>query len=120
MENDNLRWFTSSCGRIEFQMPIEQAQSVCHTGQCIDDVKALSKMDNIKAITDELDPEIVKIVIREAYGDITDEELDDHEGNIERLLWIAGCDIDEHESDDEESEYQEPFTYMHYADWPNG
>ena len=93
------RWFTSSCGRIEFQMTLEQAQSVCHTGQCISDVKALSNMPEIKAITDELDPETVRLVVREAYGDITEEELKDDEANIERLLWIAGCDIDEHEND---------------------
>ena len=102
MESNDLRWFTSSCGRIEFQMTLEQAQSVCHTGQCDSDVKALSEMENIKDITDKLDPETVRLVIREAYGDITEEELKDDEQNIQRLLWIAGCEIDEHEPIEED------------------
>ena len=97
MENTDLRWFTSSCGRIEFQMPLEQAQSVHHSGPCDMDVKALSNMDNIKAITDKLNPEDVRIVVREMFADITDEELKDDAMNIERLLWMAGCDIDENE-----------------------
>lgn len=100
MSENDKRWFTSSCGRIEFQMTLEQAQSVCHTGPCDMDVKALSEMDDIKAITDKLDPETIRIVINEAYGDITEEELKDDEQNIQRLLWIAGCDIDEHELED--------------------
>ena len=97
MDTSEKRWFTSSCGRIEFQMTLEQAQSVCHTGQCDADVLALSKMDDIKAITDELDPETVRLVVGEAYADITEEELQDDKQNIQRLLWIAGCDIDENE-----------------------
>ena len=104
MSTDNLRWFTSSRGRIEFQMTLEQAQSVFHPGQCDSDVKCLSNMPEIKAITDKLDPETVKIVVGEMYGDITDEELNDHESNIQRLLWMAGCDIEEHEPIDEDVE----------------
>ena len=102
MSTDNLRWFTSSCGRIEFQMTLEQAQSVCHTGPCDADITALKSYDNIKEIIDKLNPEDVRIVIREAYGDITEEELKDDEANIERLLWIAGCEICEHEPIDDD------------------
>ena len=104
MDTSEKRWFTSSCGRIEFQMSLEQAQSVCHPGPCDADVKVLSQMDDIKAITDELDPETVRLVVSEYYADITDEELQDDEMNIQRLLWIAGCEIDENESRDEAPE----------------
>lgn len=97
-----MRWFTSSCGRIEFQMTLEQAQSVSHTGPCDVDVKALSEMDDIKTIIETLSPETVREVVGEMFGDATEEELNNDEMNIERLLWMAGCDIAEREFENEE------------------
>jgi len=101
MADNDKRWFTSSCGRIEFQMTLEQAESVFHSGPCDADVAALSNMEDIRAITDKLDPESVRLVVSEMFADITEEELKDDEMNIERLLWMAGCEIAESEQQSE-------------------
>jgi hypothetical protein len=98
----DLRWYTSSCGRIEFLLSLEQAESISHSGPCDMDVRALGELSSIRAITDKLDPETVRTVVNEMFADITEEELKDDDDNIERLLWIAGCDIAEREMEDKE------------------
>ena len=99
MANKNPRWYTSSSGRIEFQMTLEQARSVSHPGPCDKDVELLSEQEDIKAITDNFDRDILKGDVREIFVDATEEELDNHEINIQRLLWIAGGDIAEREAE---------------------
>jgi hypothetical protein len=96
----DLRWFTSSCGRIEFRLSLEQAENVSHSGQCDTDVRMLSELSSIRAITDKLDPEKVRTVVSEMFADITEKELEDDDANIERLLWMAGNDIVEREGED--------------------
>ena len=57
---------------------------------------ALSKVPEIKEQIDSIDTELLKNELSE-YGAWDKTELSDHEQNIQRLLWVAGCDIDEQE-----------------------
>jgi hypothetical protein len=91
-----LFWFTSSSGRIELQMTKEQAESVSHSGQCDMDVLALSKVPEIKAQLDQIDPAVLAGELRE-YGAWEKDELADHKQNIQRLLWLGGGDIVDNE-----------------------
>jgi hypothetical protein len=90
----NLEWWTESLGRIELQMDRDDAESVSHPGQCDDDVTRLRDVPYIKEQLDNLSPALVAECLRE-YGAWDDGELSDHESNLDRLLWIACCDISE-------------------------
>jgi hypothetical protein len=92
------KWWSSSCGRIELWMFQEQADSVHHTGQCDKDVAFLAHTSNIFYQTDRLDTDIVRQVLDE-YGCWDEEELKDNVANVQRLLWIAGCDIAEEDEE---------------------
>jgi hypothetical protein len=89
-------WFTSSSGRIELKITLEQARSASHQGQCDEDVRELSKVPAIACQLAKIDPETLRNELRE-YGAWDDGELADHEQNLQRLLWLACCDNrDEH------------------------
>ena len=94
--SNSLRWWCSSCGRLELQIPIELAETAHHSGACDDDVLAISKDEWVRDFTTAWNPDIVVNVLRE-YGAWEDEELKDRQQNIQRMLWIACCDIAEQE-----------------------
>jgi folate-binding Fe-S cluster repair protein YgfZ len=75
-------------------MTVEQAESASHQGQCDEDVRALSLEPGIAAQLSAVDPETLRSELRE-YGAWDDVELSDHPQNLQRLLWIAACDISE-------------------------
>lgn len=85
-------WFTSSCGRIEIQMTLVQAQSCTHPGPCDDDVMRLSNDRKIRRQLERIDPALLRSELRE-YGAWDDQELADHAQNLQRILWIAAGDI---------------------------
>lgn len=85
-------WFTSSSGRIELQMTLEQARGASHQGQCDADVLALSKVPAIAEQLAALNPTVLAAELKE-YGAWDTEELADHEQNIQRILWLAAGDI---------------------------
>ena len=87
-------YWTESLGRIELQITKAQAQSCAHPGQCDADVAALRKNKTIAKQLDALPPDLVRDSLRE-YGAWDDEELSDHDANLDRLLWIACCDVAE-------------------------
>jgi hypothetical protein len=85
-------WFTSSHGTIEIEMTMAQAQSASHQGQCDDDVQALSNNRKIRRQLERIDTVALRKELAE-YGAWDDQELADHEQNIQRILWIAAGDI---------------------------
>jgi hypothetical protein len=87
-------WWSSSSGRIELQMTLNQAKSCSHPGPCDADVAALRFEPRIKRQLDKLDPKTVASELSE-YGAWDDNELADREQNLNRLLWIAANDITE-------------------------
>lgn len=88
-----MQWI-SSCGRIELQITKAQAAACSHAGQCDTDVLRLSKVPKISRQLAKLDPGTVRQHLDD-YGAWDDEQLNDHEQNLRRLLWCACCDIDE-------------------------
>jgi folate-binding Fe-S cluster repair protein YgfZ len=89
-----LLYWTDSLGRIELQMTLEDAESVSHQGRCDDDVSALRKMPYLATQLDNLKPEPVRAYLKE-YGTWDADELADHDANLDRIVWLAGCDIRE-------------------------
>lgn len=93
------RWASTSSGRIEIQMSLEEARSASHQGQCDADVQALSKVPHIAAQLAEIDPDLLRSELKE-YGAWDAEELADHDQNLQRLLWSMAGDIVENENRD--------------------
>lgn len=89
-----LYWFTSSSGQIEFQMTMGQAESMSHSGQCDSDVAAGQECPSLAKQLATIDPAILRAELKD-YGAWTDEELTDHETNLNRILWLAANDIQE-------------------------
>jgi hypothetical protein len=85
-------WFSTSSGRIELQMTMKQARCGYHQGQCDDDVLSLSSEKALRRQLDKIDPALLASELRE-YGAWDDDELSDHEQNLQRLLWLAAGDI---------------------------
>jgi hypothetical protein len=93
-EIEESLWFASSSGRIELRMTLEQAKSASHSGSCDDDVKALSQAPAIAEQLAKIDPTVLSGELKE-YGAWDAEELADHDQNLQRILWLAACDIRE-------------------------
>lgn len=85
-------WFSISSGRIEIEMTMEDARSASHPGQCDDDVRAVSEQPYIAAQLAKIKPEVLRRELEE-YGAWDDEELADHDQNIQRIVWLAAGDI---------------------------
>ncbi len=85
-------WFSTSSGRIELQMTKAQAASASHQGSCDESVLALSREPRIARQLAKIDPDILRLELAE-YGGWDEEDLADHEQNLQRLLWIAAGDI---------------------------
>jgi hypothetical protein len=87
-------WWCTSSGIIELNITKEQASIGSHQGQCDDDIEYLLTIPAIRRQIDKLDPDLVAEELSE-YGAWDTEELQDHEQNKRRLLWIACGDIQE-------------------------
>ena len=86
-------WFTTSSGRIELNITLKDALTGFHQGQCQEDVEyLLSHRPYIRRQLAKIDVQTLRDELRE-YGDWKTEELEDHETNIQRILWIACGDI---------------------------
>jgi hypothetical protein len=91
---DTKLWFSTSSGRIELTMTLDQAQRAHHTGECDKDVRELSTHPDISKQLAEIDPKLLASELKE-YGAWDAEELANHEQNLQRLLWLAAGDIRE-------------------------
>lgn len=80
--------------RFEIKMTLQQAKNVSHQGRCDSDVIELLKVPAIKNQLKKITPEDIRDVLKE-YGAWEDEELKNHENNLERLIWLASCNISE-------------------------
>lgn len=92
--------YESSMYMIALKMTMAQAQSISHSGPCDLDVEALSKVPEIKRQLKKIDRVTLKKELQE-YGAWTDEELNDHQQNLIRFLWIAGNDLVEQQKNEE-------------------
>jgi hypothetical protein len=93
-----LLWFAGNYG-IELQMTMEQAESASHSGDCDEDTQELSKVPTIADQLAKLDAVTLSNELKE-YGAWDAEELADHTQNLQRILWLAACDIAERDGCD--------------------
>ena len=94
-----MYYWTTSSGRIELAFrSLEDVQACCHPGQCDADVMRLSEPPDIAEQLARLPAKTVRRELAE-YGAWDADELADHKQNLQRLLWIAACDVDESPGD---------------------
>lgn len=79
---------------VELNITKKDAESVDHSGDCEEDVKALLQKPYIQRQFKKLNPESIKKELKQ-YGAWDEEELEDLEQNKIRLLWILGCELSE-------------------------
>ena len=94
-----MGWYTSGDGRIELEIEYADADEGYHPGQCEHDVMALSKKPYIAEQLAKIDPMVLRNELKQ-YGAWDEEELSDHEENIQRILWLACGDIVEMENEE--------------------
>ena len=86
-------WYSSSSGRIELNISQRVAEIGYHSGQCDRDLEWIRKNEeHVERQLRKVDPELLREELRE-YGAWDDEELQDHDVNLTRLLWLACGDI---------------------------
>jgi hypothetical protein len=85
-------WFSTSSGCIELQLTKEQAGIGYHQGQCDADIAYLRREPRIKRQLAKIDPALLRNELRE-WGAWDDDELSDHDANLDRILWLACGDI---------------------------
>lgn len=78
--------------RFEIVMTKKQANSVSHSGQCYDDVKALMENKKFMSQFKNIDKDAIREELKEC-GTWDNDELTDDEKNLERIIWIAGGNI---------------------------
>ena len=85
-------WFSTSSGRIEFKLLLEDAHNGSHQGRCDDDIAALLRVPYIAEQLAKIDEKLLRDELRE-YGAWDTAELADHDANLSRILWLACGDI---------------------------
>lgn len=90
-------YFCSSSGCIELNITKVEANIGFHSGQCDNDILLLRKVPRLRRQLDKLDPELVCNELR-SIGEWDEEELKDHDQNLNRLLWLACANIVEVDS----------------------
>lgn len=79
-------------GSIE--LPLDVIEQCYHTGDCEADIKRCMELPEVIAELEGIYPEDLRRELVE-YGAWTEEELEDHNDNLERILWIAAGNIQE-------------------------
>lgn len=95
-----MEFWTDGSGRLNLEIKLEDAQSGSHQGRCDEDVAALRRVPYIAAQLEQWSEDDVRAELSE-YGAWDDEDLADHETNLDRMLWLAcGSVVEEAASDD--------------------
>jgi hypothetical protein len=83
---------------VAIDISIEDAEQCSHMGDCAMDVNALMREPYIRKQLDGVDVEKLKKELKD-YGAWSDQELDDHKANLQRILWLACGNIVEENLD---------------------
>jgi hypothetical protein len=89
-----VEWWSSSSGRIELQIPLKWADAIHQPGPADGTVAEARRDPFIEAQLDKISDDDLKEELS-GYGAWDEEDLADREDNLDRLLWIAACDVDE-------------------------
>jgi hypothetical protein len=87
------KWNSSNYGN-DLKLTSQDAKNCSHQGQCDNDVKAAMLKPYVKKQLAKLNPIQLKKELHE-YGAWSEEELNNHEDNLMRWLWISAGDISE-------------------------
>lgn len=87
----NGEWCDGS-GRINLTLTEDQVRHGYHSGDCDLDIAILKGVPAIQTQLDAIDASILVTVLKE-YGAWSKSELQDHEQNLTRILWLACGDI---------------------------
>ena len=79
---------------VLIEITMKQAEMVPLSGSAEFGVALLRQEQDIKAQLDKIEPKLLAECLSE-YGSWDEKDLQDHNKNIDRLLWIAACDIQE-------------------------
>lgn len=94
IDPEKMYWFTSSSGRIEFQIPGECVTDCHQPGSNDAAVSFWRRQSEVVHALADIHPDTLVDELRE-YGAWDDEELLDHGDNLDRILWLACGDISE-------------------------
>jgi len=99
-EEPGMQWWCTSSGRIELRLKLDDAAIGYHGGLCDDDIAYLRTLpyiaDQLKALDENL--------VRDEVAQYSDWDTDDHDANLNRLLWIACGDLEEEQFMADETE----------------
>jgi hypothetical protein len=85
--------WTCGSGRVNLEFTgIDDCLACLGPGSVDNQVKDLSTVPEIAKQLAEIDPCDLRDCLKE-YGTWDREELADHEQNLQRVLWIAACDV---------------------------
>ena len=90
MATPKFSW-TDGSGRLVLNLTQEMRDIGHHPGACDRSIELLRELPEIKSQMAELNPEHVKLFLRE-YGAWGERELNNHEDNLTRTLWLACAD----------------------------
>lgn len=82
----------ASFNRFTIEMTRQQAASASHHGSCDASVAALLKNRRIAHQLLSIEPDRIRAELSE-YGCWDSEELDNHQDNLARIVWIAAGNI---------------------------
>jgi hypothetical protein len=82
---------TALFNRFHFDLPDDCVTDCAHQGPCDDDVSFWSGKLDIEIPPDDLIAELSE------YGAWEDDDLQDHDTNIERIIWLGAWKIREEE-----------------------
>ena len=85
-------WMAGSGRKLYLEVTMDDAESCNHPGQCDADVDYLCDLDRIQVQTAVWHPADLVDELHE-YGAWEVEDLQDHEENIRRMVWIACGDV---------------------------
>ena len=78
--------------RFSFKLSLEVAKQCSHPGDCDMDVAFAMRMPEVRRELIQIKPALLRAELRE-YGAWSDEDLEDHEHNLARILWLGASHI---------------------------
>jgi hypothetical protein len=90
---DKTHWWCSGLsGLITLELKTSTIEACSHSGDCTADVQLELEESYIQNQIKDIEPALLRRELDE-YGCWDDEELSNHQDNLERLLWIACGDV---------------------------
>ena len=84
--------YTTGSGKIEINITKNQAIKGYHSGQCDKDIAELRQTPAIKRQLAKIDKDLLIEELKH-WGAWSNEELQNHDENLDRFLWLACADI---------------------------